>query len=282
MESSPDRISPRNFERLGRIIESYCGIRMPPAKKTMVEGRLRRRARNLDMPSLDDYCAYLLESGGLEGELVGLIDAVTTNKTDFFREPEHFKYLLERALPDLAQAAHRPGRDRPLKVWSAASSIGAEPYTIAMLLAEHARTSRAFQFDIVATDICTEVLEQAKLGIYPEEMAAPVPAELRRRYLRRSRDRHLPTVRLIPDIRRLVRFGRLNLMDDTYGLDQPFDIVFCRNILIYFDKGTQLSVLSKICGNLRPGGYLFVGHSETVGGLGLPLHQVATAVFQRS
>lgn len=279
---TPDRMSNRDFERLGSVIQDYCGIRMPPAKKTMVEGRLRRRVRALDLPSIHDYCRRLFDDGALESELVELIDAVTTNKTDFFREIDHFQFLANTGLDHLMAQPHRPGRDRPMKLWSAASSIGAEPYTLAMVLKEYARTVKDLRFDIIGTDICTDVLAKAKLAIYPEEMIAPVPPDMARRYVRRSRDRSKPTVRLVPEIRQCVRFGHLNLMDEQYPIDDMMDVVFCRNILIYFDKDTQQAVLRKLCRHLRPGGYLFVGHSETVAGLGLPLRQVATAIFLRS
>lgn len=285
MEAPPpsgDHMSARDFERLGAIIQDYCGIRMPPAKKTMVEGRLRRRARALQFDSIHAYCRHVLDDGHLEAEMVELIDAVTTNKTDFFREIEHFRFLAGPGLRHLAALPHRPGRDRPMKLWSAASSIGAEAYTLAMVLSEHARTVRDFRFEISATDICTEVLAKAKQAIYPEEMFLPVPADMAKRYARRSRDRARPTIRLIPEIRQRVRFGHLNLMDEVYAIDDNMDVIFCRNILIYFDKETQRDVLSKLCRHLRPGGFLFVGHSETVAGMGLPLQQVSTAVFTRS
>lgn len=277
-----DHLSERDFRRLGELIQDYCGIRMPPVKKTMVEGRLRRRVRALNLSSLDDYCRRLFDEGQLGSEMVELIDAVTTNKTEFFREIEHFRFLTAKALPHLQSQPHRPGHDRPLKIWSAACSIGAEPYTLAMVLGEHARTVRDFRFDIYATDICTDVLEKAKMGIFPEDMAREVPHDLAKRYLRRSRDRARPTVRLIPDLRQRVHFGHLNLMDSDYPMDTDMDIIFCRNALIYFDKATQHTVLSKLCRHLRPGGFLMVGHSESVLGGTLPLTHVTSAVFMRS
>lgn len=279
---SSDRMSAKDFERLGTIIQNHCGIRMPPGKKTMVEGRLRRRARALSFSSIHDYCRHLLDDGHLEAEMVELIDAVTTNKTDFFREIDHFNFLVKQGLPHLGGLPHRPGRDRPMKLWSAACSIGAEPYTLAMVLSEHARAVRNFRFEICATDICTDVLTKAKTAVYPDEMFLPVPPDMARRYARRSRDPAKPTVRMIPEIRQCVRFGHLNLMDETYAVDDNMDVIFCRNILIYFDKETQSTVLKKLCRHLRIGGLLFVGHSETVAGIGLPLRQVSTAVFTRS
>ncbi|MDR3438056.1 CheR family methyltransferase [Telmatospirillum sp.] len=276
-----DPMSTRDFERLGDIIEQHCGIRMPATKRTMVEGRLRRRVKALKLSSLHEYCRYILDEGALDAELVNLIDVVTTNKTDFFREMEHFRFLSSVGLKTLMQLPHGPGRDRPMKFWSAACSTGAEPYTLAMVLREFERTQRSFRFEIYATDICTEVLAQAKLAVYPESMASTVPPDLAGRYLRRSRRRDNPTLRLVPEIRQAVRFGHLNLMDPEYRMPTDMDVIFCRNILIYFDKPTQKAVLDKLCRHLRPGGYLFVGHSETVSSLDLPIVQAATAIFMR-
>lgn len=270
-----DQLGEDEFRRLAKLIHGSCGIKMPPSKKTMLEGRLRRRVRALGLGSFSDYVSYLFDGGDLDGELGHLIDAVTTNKTDFFREPQHFQFLAQEVLPQLAE------NGRPVVAWSAAASIGAEAYTMAMVMAEFARTRRGFRFEILASDICSEVLHTAEMAIYPEEMIAPVPMEMRRRYLLRSKDRRTPQVRIVPDLRRLVHFGRLNLIDGPYDFDTAVDIVFCRNILIYFDKPTQQTVLSNLCGHLVSGGYLFIGHSETVAGCGLPLTQVSTTIFRR-
>lgn len=274
-----DRMSRREFERLASFIESTCGIRMPPSKKIMVEGRLRRRLRVLGMASLDEYCQAVFDLGRFEGEVVHLIDAVTTNKTEFFREPEHFDLLVERVIPALLERRH--GGERHLKLWSAACSTGPEPYTLAMVLNEQARMARGLRYSILGTDISTEVLAKAKLGIYPAEMLAHVPAELQRRYFMRSRRSNPATIRLTPEIRQAVRFGRLNLMEAEYLIDIDMDVIFCRNILIYFDKATQQAVIGRLCEHLRPGGYLFLGHSETVAGMNLPLEPAAAAVFRR-
>src|SRR5208282_2993262 len=192
----------------------------------------------------------------------------TTNKTDFFRESEHFRLLVSRVLPELMAQRNRPGIDRPLKLWSAACSIGAEPYTLAMVLDDFARGRRGFRFDILATDICTDVLAKAKLAVYSHDMVEPVPPEWRKRYLLRSRDSAEGTVRMVPRIRQMVRFGQLNLMDKDYPVDS-MDVVFVRNILIYFEKATQQRVLDRICDRLGSGGYLFLGHSETMTGMSL-------------
>ncbi len=273
-----DHLRQHDFERLAGFIERYSGIKMPPTKITMVEGRLRRRLRATGLASLTEYCQYLFDDDGLESEAVHLIDAITTNKTEFFREPEHFRFLAEIVVPRLlAERRTRP----PIKIWSAACSIGAEPYTLAMVLADLERRHAGLRATITATDICTEVLTKAIAGIYPESMVEPVPPELRHRYVRRGKGRSRHLVRVAPELRAMVRFGRLNLMEAPYSVDSDQDIIFCRNILIYFEAPTQEAVLQLLIEHLAPGGYLFLGHSETLTSFHLPLRPVAPTVFRR-
>lgn len=275
-----DRLSPRNFQRLASFIEGYSGIKMPPSKTTMIEGRLRRRLRATGMADLKQYCDYLFENDGLAAEAVHLIDVMTTNKTEFFREPDHFRFLTDHAVPRLL-ATVRGGSGAPLKVWSAACSIGAEPYTLAMVLADYALRNSGPRYGITATDLSTEVLDTAIAGIYPEAMVRPVPPEPRHRYVLRSKDRARQQVRIVPELRAAVRFGRVNLMEAPYQVDRDMDIIFCRNILIYFDKETQEAVLRHLTEHLRVGGFLFLGHSETLAGFHLPLEPVGPTVFRR-
>ena len=276
-----DRLSQRDFDRLARIIHDYSGIKMPPTKKTMVEGRLRRRMRATGAGTLSDYCRYLFDEGGLDDEMVGLIDAVTTNKTDFFREPEHFRYLADEAVPALL-GARRFADNTPLKIWSAAASIGAEAYTIAMVMAELKHSYPNLRASILATDICSEALNTGVNAVYPETMIAPVPFEYRQRYLLRSTAGTRDRVRIIPELRRAVSFLRMNLMETPYNVALDMHVIFCRNILIYFDKATQRKVLDQLCHHLRPGGFLFLGHSETLTGFGLPLRPIAATIFRRT
>jgi len=271
-----DQLSGKNFRRLAEFIHGYSGIKMPATKRTMLEGRLRRRMRATRIDSLNAYCRYLFDEGGMDAEIIHLIDAVTTNKTEFFREPAHFRFLESTALPALA----RTGR-RSIKAWSAACSTGAEPYTLAMVLEEHIRAGARQDYSILCTDLCTEVLGQAVAGVFSEAMVQPVAMELRRRYLMRARDPRRNEVRIAPDLRSRLSFARLNLMDDQYPVDRDMDLIFCRNILIYFDKATQAGVLTRLCSHLRPGGYLFLGHSESIVGIDLPVTQIANTVFQR-
>ncbi len=271
-----EQLNTRNFQRLAEFIQAYSGIKMPESKRTMLEGRLRRRMRATRIDDVNDYCRYLFEEDGMESEVIHLIDAVTTNKTEFFREPAHFDFLVNQGLPAIAAT-----RTREIKVWSSACSTGAEPYTLAMILDEFCESQRGVDYSILCTDICTEVLDQAIAGRFSEQMIEPVSMPRRQRYVMRSKDRGRPEVRIIPELRAKLSFARLNLMDEAYPIEDDLDIIFCRNILIYFDKPTQASVLRRLCGHLRPGGYLFLGHSESIVGIDLPVKQIANTVFEK-
>ncbi|RNC71010.1 MAG: methyltransferase domain-containing protein [Desulfuromonadales bacterium] len=270
----------REFARFSDFIYDQCGIKMPPAKKTMLEARLQKRLRKLGIGGFHEYADFIFSREGAEQELVHLIDVVTTNKTDFFREPAHFDILVSRALPELIGSAGTGFRS-PLAIWSAGCSSGEEPYTLAMVLTEFAEQNPGFGFSILATDICTTVLEKAKLAIYDEERVEPVPLALKRKYLLRGKDGQRGFVRIIPELRSRIRFRRLNFMDGDYGLREQMDVIFCRNVIIYFDKQTQERLLKRFCRHLIPGGYLFMGHSETLSGLDVPLVQVASTVYRK-
>ena len=276
VQSTDDRLSRRNFEALSRYIYDYSGIKMPESKITMLEGRLRRRLRATGIGSLDAYCEFLFKKDGMASESTYLIDAVTTNKTDFFREPKHFEFMQRTGLRDMVNAGHRR-----LRIWSSACSTGAEPYTIAMVLQEFVEANREIDYSILATDLSTEVLQAAKRGMYQRDMVMPVPASMQQKYVMLPRDKTRGDIRIHPKLRSKVGFARMNLMDASYPVGDPMHMIFCRNVLIYFDKPTQAKVLSRLCECLVPGGYLFVGHSESVTGIPLPVKQVANTVFRK-
>lgn len=277
-----DHLSARDFKRIADLIGSEVGIKLPPSKRLMVEGRLRKRVRALGLAGLDEYSAYLFQHDGLANERPYLINAVTTNKTDFFREPEHFDLLEERLVPDLIEL-RRDERQPLLKMWSAASSTGAEAYTMAMVLADLMAQRQDFRFAILGTDISTSVLEQGVRAVYPAELVAPVPPAKQQRYLMHARKTGArPEVRIVPELRRLVRFNRLNLMDASYPFDHDVDVIFLRNVLIYFEKADQEKVIVRLVSHLRPGGYLILGHSESMIGTAVTMRQVAPAVFQKT
>jgi chemotaxis protein methyltransferase CheR len=271
-----DQISHKNFEKLGRFIYEYSGIKMPNSKQTMLEGRLRRRLRATNIGTFDGYCDFLFNHGGLEQECVFLIDAVTTNKTDFFREPQHFDYMQAVALPALADTGVRN-----IRTWSSACSSGAEPYTMAMVLSDFTEKRRDLRYTVLATDLSTDVLRMAKSGIYTKEIMAPVPQAMQRKYVLTARDERRQEMRVSPVLRSKVGFARMNLMDAKCPVGDPMHIIFCRNVLIYFDKGTQVGVLARLCECLTKGGYLFLGHSESIAGADLPVKQVSNTIFQK-
>ncbi|MBF0320158.1 MAG: protein-glutamate O-methyltransferase [Nitrospirae bacterium] len=272
-------LSDKEFRRLSEFVQTEVGIKMPPVKKTMLEARLQRRLRTLGLRSFVEYCEYVFNSSNAETELVHMIDAVTTNKTDFFREPNHFDYLAKHAIPTLINSTGA-GIRRPLMIWSAGCSTGEEPYTLTMVLSEFAEKVPGFNFMIIATDISTKVLDKAKEAIYEADKIEPVPMAMRKKYLLKGKDKTKPLVRIVPELRSAVRFRRLNFMDDDFGFRETMDVIFCRNVVIYFDKPTQERLLRKFAKYLDPSGYLFMGHSETLGGLNVPFTQVAPTVYR--
>lgn len=288
MTGSQDRSKPhlpatlhdREFQRFSSLIYECVGIKMPPAKKTMLEARLQKRLKALAIPSFEKYGDYVLSPEGRASELVHLIDVVTTNKTDFFREPAHFEFLVKTAIPSILSTRGDLLRE-PLKIWSAGCSTGEEPYTLAMVLSEFAESRPDFRAAITASDICTQVLQTAKTAIYPEDRTDPIPLNLKKKYLLRSREKSKALVRIAPRLRSLVSFRRINFMDDDFGIAEKMDIIFCRNVVIYFDKPTQLILMRKFHRQLRPGGYLFIGHSETLSGLDVDFKPVASTVYRK-
>ncbi len=274
--TAEEGLSTRDFARLCKLIYIETGIFLSPEKKTMVEVRLKRRLRALNMATYAEYCGFAFGSKGMKEELISLIDVITTNKTDFFREPLHFEFLAKKALPELAAS------DRSFVIWSAGCSSGEEPYTLAMVLSEYAREHPGFRFRILASDISTAVLRKAEAGIYSSECVAPIPLALKHKYLLRSRDSASSRVRIAPELRTLIEFRRLNFMDANYLLADKCDAIFCRNVLIYFDRATQESILRKLIHNLTPSGYLFVGHSETLHDMDLPVVPVAPALYRKA
>ena len=207
-----------------------------------------------------------------ETERVHFLDLVTTNHTSFFREPQHLEFLKRHAASSRSQ----------FNVWSAGCSSGEEAYTIAMVLAELCRASSGFLFAILATDVSTAMLRAAAEGIYDESRAASIPADARHKYVLRSKDASRAQVRIVPELRAAVRFHHLNFMDADYRLTDRMDAIFFRNVMIYFDKATQQTVVNRLCRHLKPRGLFFTGHSESLAGLAVPLEMVGPAVYQRT
>jgi chemotaxis protein methyltransferase CheR len=268
----------KEFQQLSEFIQNECGIKLPPAKKTMLEARLQKRLRVLGFHSFGEYCSYLFSSTGLEAELTELLNVVTTNTTHFFREPKHFDVLGAEVL---AAWSARTGNRREFRAWSAGCSTGEEPYTLAMVLLAHQEASPGFRFSVTATDISTRVLQQAVRGVYSEDKVEDLPQAIMRKHFMRSKDRTRRLVKVAPEVRNRVVFQRLNFMEEFRLEGEPMDVVFCRNVLIYFERATQEAIVAKLCRHLRPGGWLFIGHSESLTGMRLPLHLHSPTIYQR-
>lgn len=275
-----EKLSTRDFERLSNFIYDTLGIKMPESKILMLQGRLSKRLRALGLSDFADYCHFLFSPRGQQEELVHLINAVTTNKTDFFREPSHFDYLVQTAVPTLKNLNGYEERQK-ITLWSAGCSTGEEPYTLAMVLAELQARESGFTYEILATDVSTKVLGVARRAVYPMERITPIDSLLRKKYLLRGKDRNNPQIRIVPELRKKIRFGKLNFMDKDFGLPTMVNIIFCRNVIIYFDKKTQKELMAKFCQYLHQGGYLFLGHSESLQGFDTPLSQVAPTVYRK-
>ena len=267
-----------DFNKLSAFILKNYGIKLPPSKKTMLECRLQKRLKTLKISSFKDYCDFVFSTEGQKQELIHMIDVVTTNKTDFFREAVHFDYLLNHILPSVSKN-HLTGK--PFKVWSAGCSTGEEPYTLAMVINDFAEKNTGFGFSIFATDLSSRVLNAAATAIYTEDKIAPIPMVFKRKYLLKSKDAQSKTVRMVPEIRSKISFERLNFIDGDFSQIQTFNAIFCRNVLIYFDRETQEKVIKKLCSKLEPGGFLFLGHSESIASMNLPLTQVQPTTFRK-
>lgn len=268
------------FTLFSEYIQEELGIKMHRNKQVMLQARLMKRLRALGIGTYEEYYEYLFSDKGHDTELPYFVHQVTTNKTDFFREPAHFQYMVEHAIPALVSENTYSWRN-PLRIWSAACSTGEEPYTLAMVMADYAEQEHPVNFNILATDISTTVLQTAAQGIYNNEKVDPVPHFIRRKYILRSRDRKKDMVRIIPELRSKVHFQWVNLKAPSFNIDNKMDIIFCRNVIIYFSRETQQLVIGNLCNQLRTGGFLFMGHSETLSGFSLPLKQVATTIYRK-
>jgi len=274
-------ISDGDFSRLSAVVQTTLGIKMPPSKKTMIQARLSRRLRELKLPSYRAYCEYLLTDAGLDAEMVHFLDLATTNKTSFFREDDHFKFLQSKGIGDLVALNAEAGRRR-VEVWSAGCSTGEEPHTLAMVMDEWlSARAPGWEFNVLGTDVSTRVLHAARQGVYTEEVAETIPMPLRKRYLLRSKKREERSVRIVPTLRARIHFRHLNLMDDDYRVREPISLIFFRNVMIYFDRPTQEAVVRKLCRSLVPGGYFMCSLAESLHGLDVPLEPAGRSIFRR-
>ena len=277
--SSIKILEDEEFRKIASFVESKVGIKMPKSKKLMMQTRLHSRLKSLGLHNFSDYIEYVFSSEQTEKEeAVLLIDAITTNLTHFYREPNHFEYLLADVIPSLLNSGLSN-----LNIWSAGCSSGEEPYTLAMEVEEYkmANSKSIFDYSILATDVSTKVLEKARNAVYSINSVKNIPVNIKKKYFFKDNNIESSEVKVIPGICQKVQFQYLNLMDDVFCLKNEMDIIFCRNVLMYFDKTTQETVLKKIIKYLTKGGYLFLGHSETIYNMNLPLKMVAPTIFQK-
>lgn len=271
------KMTDEDFNRLSDFVYKQSGIKMPPVKKVMLQSRLQKRLRELKIISFKEYADFVFSDEGQKNEIIHMLDVVSTNKTDFFREPVHFDFMNSNVLPDFHHSKH----NNHLKIWSAGCSSGEEPYTIAIVLEEFKAKNPRFDYSILGTDISTKILQDASTAIYKEERIVNIPLELKKKYFLRSKDKDKRTVRIVKNLRAKIKYSRLNFMSDTYNLPELFDVVFCRNVLIYFSRETQEEVINKLCTKIKSGGYLFIGHSESIIGMNVPLQQIKPTIFRR-
>lgn len=276
---SPPELSDSQFQHLSEFIQTNVGIKMPAEKRLMVQSRLANRLKVLGMNNYDDYLKFTFSNTPQGSEEIALmINAITTNLTVFFRENSHFEYLSNIVLPEFAQQ-----NLKKVELWSAGCSSGQEPYTLSIVMQEFIRQNQNSinDYSILATDISSKVLDKAIDAVYPMNEVENLSYDLKKRYFLKSKNQESPTVRVKPETRQKVNFSRLNFMDSSYPKTTQKQVIFCRNVLIYFDKKTQESVVRKLLEHLVPGGYLFLGHSETIFGMDLPLKTVGPTIFKK-
>jgi len=264
------------FSKFSVLINDLIGIHMPENKKYMLQSRLQRRVRDLSFETYTEYYNHLLTPKGHDDEAKLFINMVTTNKTDFFREKKHFDFLSSTLLPEF-----KASNNNTFKIWSAACSSGEEPYTMGIVLDQYKIKEGGVDFQIYASDISTEVLGKAEKGIYRADIVSPIPDALRSKYfLAGNNDRDF-FYKVKDELKAKIKFSRQNLMADKYGIPDNLDALFCRNVLIYFEKPTKIEILTKLISHLKPGGHLFLGHTETVFGMKLPVESRVPAVYRK-
>jgi len=256
-------VSPALFEKFQKLIYAEPGIWLGSSKTALLCGRLFRRLRTLEITSLQSYYECVSQPEQHE-ERARMIDAITTNETRFYREPRQFEFLVQRVFPHWQADAERGLRPKRVKIWSAGCSSGEEPYTVAMLLARHLPAEQGWDTQILATDISTRVLDKARKGIYPIARSAELPKDLLHAFMLRGMAERQGEMKVKVEIQQMIDFQRLNLDRESDLVEGPFDAIFCRNVLIYFDAASKQRVVTSLIRHLMANGLLFVGHAENL------------------
>ena len=263
-----------------RLIERHSGIHLSTSKQSLLVGRLLGRVRSLGCSSFGEYYRRLVAEGGDE-ERARMVDAICTNETHFFREPRHFEILERQLFPMWQRDALARARERRIRIWSAACSTGEEPFSLAMLLARHFVATSGWDCSVLATDLSNRALTAARAATWQIERSTEIPEPLLKRFMLRGTDEQLGKMRAKPGIRDLVQFQWLNLAVEPYCVQGTFDVIFCRNVLIYFQAERKIKVIRALLRHLAPGGYLFLGHAESVTGMSEELRSVSPNVYLR-
>lgn len=267
----------KTFERFKRYIEGNIGICIPQAKKVMVESRLLKRLRILGLKDFKEYEIFFFSPQGQSDEAPRFIEAITTNKTDFFREVDHFNILTETVLPHVARFLD----NNEIRLWSAASSTGEEAYTMAMFLEEFISKNLGLKYKILATDISEKVLNKGHKAIYPLADGDPIPMDFKKKYCLISKKKDEPTLRIKKKLRDKVMFRHINLTSESYKVKKIYHVIFLRNVMIYFNKDTQREILNNLYTHLHEEGFLFLGHSENLPGHDIPFKRVGPSVYMK-
>lgn len=274
--SSPAPISDDEYNFICDLVYNQSRIKLGPNKRELVMARLSKRLRALSLRSYGEYC-QLLKSRAGEEELSDLLDAMSTNHTFFFRESSHFDFLKNVVLPQMAPKDAAAPR---LRVWSAACSSGEEPYSLALLLADYYGAKKA-DWTIDCTDISYKILRKAQEAVFPSDRLKEVPPAMVSRYFQKVPPPGSDEYQIVDEIKDHLKFQRLNLLGASYPFKQPFDLIVCRNVMIYFDKPTQGELVNKFWPLLKPGGYLFIGHAESLTGTTHNYKMIKPAIYQR-
>ncbi len=273
----PVEMTDADFGKISRLVYEVCGINLTEGKKELLKARLGKVIRQGAFRSFRDYYEHVREDSSGE-ELIRLLDAVSTNFTSFFREAQHFDYLRNEFLPEVRD--RKKGQGKRLRFWSAGCSSGEEPYSLAITVLESLDSPEAWDLKILSTDLSSKVLKMAAAGIYPQERIRSVPAPVVRRYFLRGENEWKGYVKVKSPLKKYISFERLNLMG-RFSFAEPFDCIFCRNVMIYFDKPTQAALLGRFFQHLSPGGALLIGHSESLAGIQHSFRYVKPAIYRK-
>jgi chemotaxis protein methyltransferase CheR len=278
IDSTMTTMSDREFTLYRKLIYSRAGICLTPPKKALLEARLGRRLRELGLGSFLAYYQYVTDEPN-ETELVRLLDRVSTNETHFFREPRQFNFLEQKIIPNWISQAKQGLRAERIRVWSAGCSTGEEPYSLAMMLLEHFPPEHGWEIEVLGTDLSSRVIAAAQKAIWPIAKAKEIPEKYLKRFMLKGTGSQMASMKAGPEIRAIVRLENLNLNDGSYPITGHFDLILCRNVLIYFDAESRAGVIHRLQRHLAPEGYLFVGHAESLTGFSERLRHVIPTVY---